>query len=401
MVQYIYLLFVSLLPVVLILVFVYKKDKYEQEPLPLLLTAFGLGALTAPVLLIVYKGLEAVGLGITVDDPVLSSFYTAFVQAAIPEEFVKFAVLYLLIWNSAEFNERFDGIIYSVFVSLGFAAVENVLYVLNGGVGVGIGRALLSVPGHALFGVAMGYYFSYARFVPEHKNKYLWLSFGVAVLLHGVYDVILFLMSNLSDTHLEAIPLLFLMFAGFVVFLWFQGFKKIKKLSSDFYFSGIPESEVKEYRRKTRSIIRIMPAQRVHNFAVNWYDVTPQLLEAEKAVIEEVFPDAVYMKENGIVSFVVNINSATPWTIQLVYARNYRVMPEMLRVYVLFPDLNDLIKISGSLPYTMVDSAGCYFLNVSWKGKTSGAQTLQNAVRWISLFEKWVNGEIDIEEFKI
>jgi len=403
--MYSYLILVSLLPVVGILAFIYTKDKYEQEPIWLLLTAFGLGAATTGVLLFGYHVLELLDWYVIIENRVLSAFYTAFVQAAIPEEICKFVVLYLLIWNNKEFNERFDGIIYAVFVSLGFAAVENILYVVNGGLGVGIARALFAVPGHALFGVAMGYYFSYARFIPEYKNRYLALSLGVAILLHGVYDVILFLMENFGDTHPEFAGFLFLAFLGFVVFLWIQGFKKIKRLSSDFYFSGVPDTEVKAYRRNkwVQNWLRLNSTETEprQNYAVNWFNVMPQLLEREKDSVLQSFPDARYMVDNGIVSFLLNASGNYSWSLQLVYARNYRKQPEMLRVYIIQPDLNELVQISGSLPYTKVDRSGSYYLDVTDQYDVSGVKTLYRALRWVGLFERWVEGDIDLSDFKI
>ena len=93
-----------------------------------------------------------------------SAGYTAFVVAGFTEELMKYLAFYFFFWQERNFNEKFDGIIYAVYISLGFAAVENILYVFSGGMGVGFVRAFTAVPAHALFGISMGYYFGLARF---------------------------------------------------------------------------------------------------------------------------------------------------------------------------------------------------------------------------------------------
>jgi len=158
-----------------------------------------------------------------------SSFHSAFLEAAIPEELAKFCVLYYLIWNSKEFNHHYDGIIYSVFVSLGFALVENILYVFEGGISVAIGRAILAVPGHGLFAVLMGYYFSLARFQEKNKrNELLVKAVIYPILFHGCYDFLLFYMAG-KESNLFLLFILLILFAWFVIALWRRGIRKIKK----------------------------------------------------------------------------------------------------------------------------------------------------------------------------
>jgi len=219
------LLFVSLAPVILILIYINYRDKYEKEPLSLLMKALAAGAvIVIPVIIVemtlgdMYKSA----------DKITSAFYNGFVVAALTEEAFKFFAFRLLIWKNRNFNEFFDGIIYAVFISLGFAAVENVLYVFEGGHSVGVLRALTAVPAHALFGVAMGYYFGLAKFNPEKKSYYMSMAILIPVLLHGFYDFIL-----MSEN-----GLLLLLFIPYVVFMWIFGFKKMKKHSADSQFKG-------------------------------------------------------------------------------------------------------------------------------------------------------------------
>jgi RsiW-degrading membrane proteinase PrsW (M82 family) len=119
------------------------------------------------------------------------AFFDAFFISALVEETFKFVFLYFLYWKNDNFNEWFDGIVYAVFISLGFSAVENILYVLDpnlGGIQTGIYRAVFSVPGHAMFGVGMGYFMGLAKFKPQ--AKYLPMSFVYSWTLHGIYNLL-------------------------------------------------------------------------------------------------------------------------------------------------------------------------------------------------------------------
>jgi len=206
---------VALAPVLIILIYIYVRDKYEKEPISLLLKSLGLGALIVIPVVFVESLLSAMM-------PYLSkmgtAFYDAFVVAAFTEELFKFAVLFFLIRKSREFNERFDGIVYAVFISLGFAAVENVLYVYEGGLNVGLLRAFTAVPAHALFGVSMGYYFALSKFETESTNMNMFKALAVPIVLHGIYDFIL----------MTGHPNLLFAFIPFLIYLWWFGLKKIK-----------------------------------------------------------------------------------------------------------------------------------------------------------------------------
>jgi RsiW-degrading membrane proteinase PrsW (M82 family) len=156
----IYLIAIAVLPVLVLAFVVYRQDKYEKEPLGKLIKAFIFGALA-----IIPAGLmESILIRFVPPIPIVSGAYTGFVVAGCSEELCKLLLLRWAIWKSREFNEYFDGIVYATFVSLGFACFENLGYVLGQEVfaeamATGTMRAFLSVPGHFLFGVMMGYYF--------------------------------------------------------------------------------------------------------------------------------------------------------------------------------------------------------------------------------------------------
>ena len=124
--------------------------------------------------------------------------------------------------------EKFDGIVYAVFISLGFALVENILYVFgdSDGASVGILRAVTAVPAHALFGVVMGYHFAIAKFEPSHRAIEFVLALAFPILLHGLYDF--WLMSENGY--------LLLLFIPYVIVLWIFGFKRMKTHSDDSVF---------------------------------------------------------------------------------------------------------------------------------------------------------------------
>lgn len=220
------LLIASVFPIVIFLYMIYQKD-HEKEPLSLLIKSLFGGCLSIFISLLISIPLGK--LSALFPGAFLSSFHQSFFEAAIPEEIAKFTVLYFLIWKKLEFNDHYDGIVYSVFISLGFALIENLLYVFQGGISVAIVRAILSVPGHGLFGVLMGYYFSLARFHDKVKRReYLFKSLVSAILFHGGYDFILFYISNSGDNYFLLIALLIAL-AWLVIKLWRTGVSKIKR----------------------------------------------------------------------------------------------------------------------------------------------------------------------------
>lgn len=225
----------ALAPVVIILVYIYFRDKYEREPLGLLLFSLLAGALI--VLPVIFFEQIISNLNPFARDPgagITNAAYDAFLVAALVEEAFKYLALYLLLWRNKNFNEKFDGIVYAVFISLGFAAVENIMYVSRGGMEVAMIRAITAVPAHALFGVRMGYFMGIARMYKELRKPYLFMAFFYPFLLHGVYDFIL----------MAGVEWLLVVFIPYLFFLYFVGFRKMKITSDSSVFRDHNEIEL-------------------------------------------------------------------------------------------------------------------------------------------------------------
>lgn len=220
------LIALSLLPVVLLLVFIYRQDKYEKEPIGLLLLAFIGGMIAIPIDLTLVTFINVIYYSESV-------FYSAFLEAGFCEELCKFAVLFLIVWWNRNFNEHMDGIVYATFVGLGFACVENILYVLQAasadlgaGFTTGIIRGLLSVPGHFLFAVIMGYFFSLAKFSDKGRFGYLLTSLCLAALAHGLFD---WLLMAADAIHPALALVIFGLFIVGDIALWKLGVRLIRR----------------------------------------------------------------------------------------------------------------------------------------------------------------------------
>jgi len=222
--MYMRLFVIAITPAILLLAMIYLTDKHDREPAKLLIITYLLGALAVIPSIIV----EEVLIRFNVFSGLYKAFYNAFIVAAFTEEYFKRFMILRLPLQSDHFNEKLDGIVYGVFCSLGFATVENIIYVVftySNNPFVGLYRGIFSVPAHAIFGVSMGYYLSLAKFAKDEsqKKKNMVKSLLIPILLHGIFDFIL--MANL--------PELMLFFIPYVVFLWGLKYRKISILMSD------------------------------------------------------------------------------------------------------------------------------------------------------------------------
>lgn len=186
------LLILAFAPIVVVILYIYFKDKYNKEPKGLLLASFLLGAIVSIIITtIIYVGFDIV-LPITDRFSVPQQFVKAFVVVGLTEEFSKYIIVRFFAQPNKAFDEPFDGIMYAVMVSMGFAATENAFYVVEGGYVTGILRAFTAVPAHATFGILMGYFMGKAKFSNKRIQLNL-LGLLLAIVFHGFYDFFLFI----------------------------------------------------------------------------------------------------------------------------------------------------------------------------------------------------------------
>ncbi len=230
----------AILPSIILLVYIYRKDKKEKEPIKFLWSCFGFGVLTAIPACVLEMLESTVVDAVFTEGSIVYAIVDAFIVAALSEELFKYLFLRIKTWKSYEFNCMFDGVVYSVFVSLGFATMENILYVADGGISTAIFRMFTSVPGHMSFGVLMGYYYSYAKScelwdnmdsAKKHKKRALL----VPVLIHGIYDALLSLEPDVVGEGLWILSMV--LWFAFLIAMYIFTFRLVNKASkNDHYF---------------------------------------------------------------------------------------------------------------------------------------------------------------------
>jgi RsiW-degrading membrane proteinase PrsW (M82 family) len=185
-----FLLALALAPGVAIALYIYLKDKHEREPLGLLLMSFFYGVLSIFVTLLVSWPLEILVIN---KEDAAELFADAFFKVALVEEFSKFIFIRFILFRNKNFNEPFDGIVYAVMVGMGFATLENIVYVYQYGMATGIMRMFTAVPAHACFAVLMGYFIGLAKFSKQKNLYFTLLALISATVFHGLYDYFLFI----------------------------------------------------------------------------------------------------------------------------------------------------------------------------------------------------------------
>ncbi len=247
---------VAVVPAVVLIVYIMIRDKYEHEPIGKIVLAFFVGMVSVPLDLSLIGIFDLDELPYLFDGEILQQIATAFFSAAIPEEFSKFVILLLLVWWSKDFNERMDGIVYAVCVSMGFATVENVMYVFDNP-SCAWGRALFAVPGHFLFAVLMGFFLSLAKFSVKHKFRNWTMTLLAPILAHGIYDAILMV----ADVATEGwAALLTIVFYVFIFVLWRICLDKISE-----HVEASPFSYWRKYKDKQQKKENISKDQKIDN----------------------------------------------------------------------------------------------------------------------------------------
>ncbi|MBX0356197.1 glutamic-type intramembrane protease PrsW [Halobacillus sp. Nhm2S1] len=198
-------------PAVAIMTFIYLSKRIELEPLPLIIRMFIIGVIMVfPIMFIQYA--------FETENVFHSSFLKSFFLVGLLEEFFKWFFLLFVAYRHSDFDHHYDGIIYGVAVSLGFATIENIIYIFQNGIEIAILRAVFPVSSHALFGIIMGFYMGKAKFRTNRSNWCLALGLSIPVGLHVIYDYII--------TVKEMTWMYWI--TPFMIILWLIGLRKIK-----------------------------------------------------------------------------------------------------------------------------------------------------------------------------
>lgn len=230
------MLSLAIIPSLFLLFFIYKKDKREKEPLKKLFGCFLFGVIIIVPILIMETVTELIFENFTTEGSIAYAIVDGFIVAALAEELFKYLALKKRTWKSPDFNCTFDGIVYSVFVSLGFATFENIMYVMDGGLSTAILRMFTSVPGHACDAVYMGYFYSLAKKFSlagdkKSEKKYKRLALFVPIMLHGLYDCLISFEESVVG---EAVVMLgILLWITFIVALFIVTFLLVNKASKN------------------------------------------------------------------------------------------------------------------------------------------------------------------------
>lgn len=201
----------AIAPGIALLSYFYMRNEMSTEPRRTLVHAFIYGAIVTFPILFVQFVLEEEG-------AFSSVFVSNVLFTSLIEEFFKWLIIFMLILRHIEFDDPYDGILYGAAVSLGFATVENVIYIVSFGLETAFMRAFLPVSSHALFGVVMGYYFGQGKFSTENRQReYIALALFAPVGLHLMYNSIMML----EEYFLYAI-------LPFMFFLWWFALRKVK-----------------------------------------------------------------------------------------------------------------------------------------------------------------------------
>lgn len=218
------LFIIAIIPAIIIIAGIYLSDRHDREPIKILLLTYVLGALAVIPSIVV----EEVLIKLNVFPGIFGAFFNAFIVAGLTEEYFKRLVVVKYPFKTRFFNEKLDGIVYCVFASMGFATVENIVYVVyryTNNPFIGLYRGIFSVPAHGIFGITMGYYLSLSRFDQDlkRKRKNMRKSLYMPVIMHGIFDFIL----------MAGIPQLTLLFIPYVVFLWWINQRKLATFMYD------------------------------------------------------------------------------------------------------------------------------------------------------------------------
>lgn len=223
------LMALAIIPGIALIVYVYKKDKVEKEPVNLIVRIIFFGIISCIVAGFL-ESLEQSVLPQYEKGTIEYALTISFLCAALVEETVKYCAMRIGSWKYPGFNYRFDGIVYGVSAGVGFAIYENIMYVASYGLATAVVRAFTAVPLHAFCGVFMGVFYAYSKkasILGKSTAGYTILSLLVPMIIHGIYDTCAFM----GDKGTTA-------FMVFVVLLYIASIATIRKMSREDYRAG-------------------------------------------------------------------------------------------------------------------------------------------------------------------
>ncbi len=226
----------AIVPAAFLMLRVYRADRLEREPSGLLWALIILGIAATALASFTEQLGDILVSWFLPDTSIAYNAIMYFVVVALSEEGFKYLLLKKRTWNSPHFNCQFDGVVYAVFISLGFALWENISYVLSYGFATAVARALTAVPGHACFGVFMGTWYGIARRyelagLPMESRRARRMALLIPCLLHGSYDFI-------AAVQEEALSLVFIVF---VLGMFIVSLRLVKKQArEDSYIDNNP-----------------------------------------------------------------------------------------------------------------------------------------------------------------
>lgn len=201
----------AVFPALLFVCYYYKQDKNSSEPKGLVMTVFILGIFSSFAVSLL-ENLVSQASVIFQWSPFFYNFFEAFIVAGLCEEYIKLLIVINYVYRKPIFNEVMDGIVYTIVASLGFACMENVLYVMGDTWHTAIARGFTAVPLHAVCSGMMGYYIGRAKFAATRQEEKFLIYKGLwqAVMIHGLYDFLLFISPVIGSVYSVAIvPLIF------------------------------------------------------------------------------------------------------------------------------------------------------------------------------------------------
>ena len=187
-------LILAIIPTILLVRYFYLQDINKPEPVGLIIKIFVIGILSViPLIFIEIMISGLISISAFQNNIIVNSFFLAFIVAGLCEETMKLMIVRKFVFNNIHFDEIMDGVVYTVVASLGFACIENILYVIEGGITVALMRGISAVPLHAFASGIMGYFIGKSKFSKTNSTHYLYKGLIIAIGIHGTYNFVLFL----------------------------------------------------------------------------------------------------------------------------------------------------------------------------------------------------------------